>query len=224
MGDHTAPEGHPRYWEGMGEGGSGFPVQAQPYYPRSSGQQQYPRQQQQRGGQRGDYAYYQPHPPRGGGYYQQHNRDNGFHSHAGGDRSGRRYAPGYNGAPSAPVDGPPRDMETLKAAITAAEAGTGAVGRALSSSTFRPRARAFTSLIQMCGKVPAPSLPAPLPLVPQLSLVKSYRTVRGRELRALDCLSLNFVFDRQSTCVRCGRVLACFIIYFFFQRPGTDAP
>eukprot|EP00873_Tetraselmis_striata_P022659 jgi/Tetstr1/442923/TSEL_030985.t1 len=43
-------------------------------------------------------------------------------------------------------------METLKAAISAATAGTGAVGRALATSSFRPRARAFTSLIQMCGK------------------------------------------------------------------------
>lgn len=128
---------------------------AQPYHPRGSGQGLYQHHQQQRGGagrggaERGEYGYYQPGPPRG--YYQQHgNRDNGAVS--GGDR-GRRYVPNANGGEQPASDAPPRDMETLKAAISAAEAGTGAVGRALSSSTFRPRARAFTSLIQMCGKV-----------------------------------------------------------------------
>ncbi|CAD7702751.1 unnamed protein product [Ostreobium quekettii] len=45
------------------------------------------------------------------------------------------------------------DMETLKAAIIHAKAGTGKVEEAISQCTFRPREQAFTTLIDLCGKM-----------------------------------------------------------------------
>lgn len=46
----------------------------------------------------------------------------------------------------------PFDMDTLKAAIQAAKPDCGEVRRAIESSTFKPRERAFTRLINMCGR------------------------------------------------------------------------
>ena len=48
---------------------------------------------------------------------------------------------------------PAWDMETLKAAIYYAEAGTGDVRKAIETCTFRPREQAFTALINICGKM-----------------------------------------------------------------------
>ena len=78
---------------------------------------------------------------------QYHGRyDSSTRDSSGGERNRRHYSNGDDTEA-------PSDMESLKNAIAIAEAGTGAVSRALMTSTFRPRARAFTSLIQMCGKV-----------------------------------------------------------------------
>jgi len=46
----------------------------------------------------------------------------------------------------------PFDMDTLKAAIQAARPDCGEVRKAIESSTFKPRERAFTRLINMCGR------------------------------------------------------------------------
>ena len=46
----------------------------------------------------------------------------------------------------------PFDMDTLKAAIQAATPDSGEVRKAIQSSTFKPRERAFTRLINMCGR------------------------------------------------------------------------
>eukprot|EP00210_Caulerpa_lentillifera_P004579 g4369.t1 len=46
----------------------------------------------------------------------------------------------------------PWDMHSLKAAVSAAEVGTGQVEEAIRSSTFKPREQAFTKLISVCGR------------------------------------------------------------------------
>lgn len=46
----------------------------------------------------------------------------------------------------------PWDMHSLKAAVSAAEIGTGQVAKAICSSTFKPREQAFTKLISVCGR------------------------------------------------------------------------
>ncbi|CAD7697983.1 unnamed protein product [Ostreobium quekettii] len=45
------------------------------------------------------------------------------------------------------------DMETLKAAVLHASAGTGKVEEAIKGCTFRPREQAFTTLIDLCGRM-----------------------------------------------------------------------
>eukprot|EP00210_Caulerpa_lentillifera_P002006 g1923.t1 len=47
----------------------------------------------------------------------------------------------------------PWDMDTLKSVIFKAKAGTGEVADALKSCTFVPRAQAFTTLINLCGRM-----------------------------------------------------------------------
>lgn len=46
----------------------------------------------------------------------------------------------------------PYDMNTLKVAIQVAKPGTGEVRKVIEACTFRPRERAFTRLINMCGR------------------------------------------------------------------------
>jgi len=46
----------------------------------------------------------------------------------------------------------PWDMNSLKAAIYAAQAGTGDVARIIASCTFKPRKAACTKIISVCGR------------------------------------------------------------------------
>lgn len=50
------------------------------------------------------------------------------------------------------INVPAWDMETLKAGIRSAKAGTGEVKAVIQKCTFRPREQAFTTLINMCGR------------------------------------------------------------------------
>lgn len=59
--------------------------------------------------------------------------------------------PWTGAAPS--VAKPAWDMDTLKAAIHYARAGTGEVRSAIETCTFRPREAAFTALINLCGRL-----------------------------------------------------------------------
>lgn len=47
----------------------------------------------------------------------------------------------------------PWDMDTLKSAIFKAKAGSGEIAEALKTCTFVPRAQAFTTLINLCGRL-----------------------------------------------------------------------
>ena len=47
----------------------------------------------------------------------------------------------------------PWDMDTLKSAIFKAKAGSGEIAEALKTCTFAPRAQAFTTLINLCGRL-----------------------------------------------------------------------
>lgn len=55
--------------------------------------------------------------------------------------------------PPVPVGKPAWDMETLKAMIRYSVAGRGDVKRAIETCTFRPREQAFTTLINLCGRL-----------------------------------------------------------------------
>lgn len=59
----------------------------------------------------------------------------------------------WSGGMGPAVAKPAWDMDTLKAAIQYARAGTGEVRSAIETCTFRPREQAFTALINLCGRL-----------------------------------------------------------------------